>query len=160
MKIANAHPPFESIVNEAMDSLSRTAKINLSRFKHRYWASDASQWFQAFDGGIADPPEVSSRQLEILNRGETLAKALALIQAIYLVVQLIARKLGGLPFNAARNSSAHLLCLKYDHLCPVLESASRRRECPFHKGKEDCLQLSTSKTWQKRPYILIVKPPD
>jgi len=44
-----------------------------------------------------DPPAIAVRQLEALNRGDFLAKALALVQVTYLMIQLIARKLDGLP---------------------------------------------------------------
>lgn len=42
-------------------------------------------------------PEISSQQLEKLDRGDKLAKALALVQITYLIVQLIIRRVVGLP---------------------------------------------------------------
>ena len=38
-----------------------------------------------------------ARQLEVLNRGDAIVKVLALVQILYLIIQLITRKVVGLP---------------------------------------------------------------
>jgi hypothetical protein len=40
---------------------------------------------------------VHARQLEVLNRGDAIVKVLALVQILYLIIQLITRKVVGLP---------------------------------------------------------------
>ena len=72
-------------------------KMNLTRLKHSYWALDNYQLHHALRRGIIDLPKVSATQLQKLDRGDTLSKALAFIQIAYLIVQLIARKLANLP---------------------------------------------------------------
>jgi hypothetical protein len=47
--------------------------------------------------GIIDQPDVPIRQLEVLDRSSALVKALALVHIVYLILQLVARKVGGLP---------------------------------------------------------------
>jgi len=86
--------------------LSNSGQVNLSRLAHRYWALTSEQmWILInIEGSLRtpgapplDPPAIAVRQLEALNRGDFLAKALALVQVTYLMIQLIARKLDGLP---------------------------------------------------------------
>ena len=71
--------------------------INYSRLQHRYWALNASQLGEAFSIGMIDQPAIPSYQLAKLDKGGIVVKLLALLQVIYLVVQLAARKAGGLP---------------------------------------------------------------
>jgi hypothetical protein len=75
---------------------SASTRLNLSRLTHRYWALSSEQMSRLFPR-ILDPPVIPVRQLEVLNRGDTLVKALALVQITYLIVQLIARKVAGMP---------------------------------------------------------------
>ena len=77
--------------------MSSAAKINMSRLKSRYWALTATQWLTITRAGIATVPKISTSQLEKLDKGGALVKFLALLQVGYLIVQLIARKVGGLP---------------------------------------------------------------
>lgn len=90
----------KDIIDQVRDregQLSVSSHINLERLKYRYLALDGCQW-QALDTSeVAEIVEVNTSQLEKLDRGGTLVKALALVQVTYLIVQLIARKVGGLP---------------------------------------------------------------
>jgi hypothetical protein len=98
-------PSVEKSVKDALKlESSISKKINLSRLTHRYWALTGFQLDLLFvdrvsedESDVFDPPVPSTRELEALNRGDTLVKALALIQIIYLIAQLAARKLSGLP---------------------------------------------------------------
>ena len=71
--------------------------INYFRLQHRYWALNASQLVKAMGLGIVDQPAIPSYQLAKLDRGGIFVKLLALLQVVYLIVQLAARKAGGLP---------------------------------------------------------------
>ncbi|KAE8442967.1 hypothetical protein EG329_002505 [Mollisiaceae sp. DMI_Dod_QoI] len=88
--------PFPSQVSSLKD-ISSIQQINFRRLQHRCWALNTAQLHEAVERGLVDLPRVSSRQLEKLDRGEKLARALALIQITYLIVQLIARKVLKLP---------------------------------------------------------------
>jgi hypothetical protein len=95
---AKARPLFEDRVKEALKmAMSYSARVNIKRLKHRYWALNSTQWHLVKALGIANLPQVSSRELEKEDRGEALIKAIALIQVAYLIVQLVARKIAGLP---------------------------------------------------------------
>jgi hypothetical protein len=95
--IALVTPPFEAEVNALRDSLTKSARINSSRLKYRYWALTAHQLRFAITMKIVDPPKVSARHLKKLDKGEAFVKALALIQVSYLIIQLAARKVAHLP---------------------------------------------------------------
>lgn len=85
------------LLNDPGSNLSESARINLSRLKLPKWALTAAQWDIVLGWRIADAPDIPDSQLKKLDRGGTLVKALALLQVIYLILQLIARKVGGLP---------------------------------------------------------------
>ena len=51
----------------------------------------------AFEQNLIDLPDVSSRYLEKLDRGNKLVKAFALLQIVYLIIQLAARRIANLP---------------------------------------------------------------
>ena len=70
--------------------------LNLSRLAHQYWALSSEQ-FSFLIPGIIDVPAEPVQHLEALNRGDSLVKALALVQVTYLVIQLVARQVAGLP---------------------------------------------------------------
>jgi hypothetical protein len=76
--------------------LSVSTRLNLSRMAHRYWALSAEQLGYLIPE-IIDSPEVPTCHLRALNRGDGLVKVLALVQVTYLIVQLVARKIAGLP---------------------------------------------------------------
>jgi len=84
------------------DDLQPHARLNLERLdpRYRYWALDSQQWSIL---AMHEVVELSwlmgdqGAQHEGLDRGGALVKALALVQVAYLIVQLIARKVGGLP---------------------------------------------------------------
>jgi len=79
------------------ETLPEAGQINLNRMSGHLWALNARQWDRAASDGIGDPRGVPASRLEKLDKGGALVKALALIQVTYLVVQLIARKVTGLP---------------------------------------------------------------
>jgi hypothetical protein len=74
---------------------SPSKKINTSRLSSRFWALNVAQWNHIFRLDLADAPEVSVPLLEMLDKGGTLVKTLALVQVVYLIVQLTVRKVGG-----------------------------------------------------------------
>jgi hypothetical protein len=78
------------------DHARASERLNLHRLAHQYWALSADQ-LKILIPHIIDQPVVPIRQMEVLNRGNALVKALALIQVTYLIVQLIARKIARLP---------------------------------------------------------------
>jgi hypothetical protein len=95
---ANTNSLSEDPINKIVEYLTGSGRLNALRLlKHRFWALNYKQWDTAVRRGIADLPNVSSRQLDDLDKGEALVKALALIQVSYLVVQLTARKVAQLP---------------------------------------------------------------
>lgn len=93
----------------------RSGDLNLSRLGYRCWALTENQWAtvlydnqddrdsivfhenQPGHGSTADFPYISSKTLGDLNKGEYMAKILAIVQVSYLIVQLIARRVKGLP---------------------------------------------------------------
>ena len=89
------------VVNQVLgnpERVSRTQEINLSRMMHTQWALDGCQMAYArSEGIIASLPKVPARDLEKLNKGDALIKFLAVIQVLWLIIQLIARKVVGLP---------------------------------------------------------------
>jgi hypothetical protein len=88
---------FFTRVEAVRERLNSSGAINCSRLKHRAWALNDTQWNYAAAGhnGVADLPDVSRRQLEALNRVDAMANFLAILQVIYLIIQLIARKVQG-----------------------------------------------------------------
>lgn len=76
---------------------SSSSLINMARLRYRYWAVSFSELRVAIIYGVIDRADIPHDQLEKLDRSGVLVKALALIQVIYLVVQLVARKVAGLP---------------------------------------------------------------
>ncbi|KAI0838767.1 hypothetical protein F5Y06DRAFT_43912 [Hypoxylon sp. FL0890] len=93
------HPPYQVIIQEILDTkdLATSERINLERLQHRYWALSAFQWRVAYGLEIATIPDIPSVYLDKLDRGGALVKALAIGQALYLIIQLISRKVQGLP---------------------------------------------------------------
>jgi hypothetical protein len=85
---------LEGILQEEDDLAS--ARLNLHRLTHPYWVLNARQ-LDLLIPGIVDMPTVPGRHLELLDRGGILVKVLALVQIVYLIIQLIARKVAGLP---------------------------------------------------------------
>lgn len=67
------------------------------RLKHRCWSLNNAQLSAAIRRGLVGMPNVCSYDLKKLDRGDKLVKLLALAQIIYLIVQLIARKVANLP---------------------------------------------------------------
>ncbi|KUJ21324.1 uncharacterized protein LY89DRAFT_553621, partial [Mollisia scopiformis] len=63
----------------------------------RFWALDARQWNLIFKYNVATPPKLPVSHLERLDKGGTLVKILAVLQVSYLILQLIVRKVHGLP---------------------------------------------------------------
>jgi hypothetical protein len=90
---------MQAVVDDSIgvEDLSSSTAINLSRLKSRYWALDSNQWGHLFQRKIVQIPDIATSQLEKLDRGGVLVKILALVQTSYLIMQLIARKVYGLP---------------------------------------------------------------
>ena len=90
---------LQKVIHECLQNGAHTAsaRLNISRLSHPYWALSADQLSDLIIPGIIDQPNVPIRQLEVLDRSDALVKALALVQIVYLILQLVARKVGGLP---------------------------------------------------------------
>jgi len=140
--IALVTQPFEAEVNALQDNLTKTARINSSRLKYRYWALTTYQLRDAIQEGIVDPPEVSASHLKKLDKGEAFVKALALIQVSYLIIQLVARKVAHLPSTqleiatlafSASSILTYLLSwnrphgIETVHVMPVKQNAKNRK---------------------------------
>lgn len=101
------HPPHKASIDRTLDTNDSSAsssaltaasnKINACRLQHRYWALNCQQWHYLFKLGVADTPTIPSAHLEKLDKGGSLVKFLAICQVGYLAVQLISRKIQGLP---------------------------------------------------------------
>jgi len=95
--------PFRALTSAFKDHYSSEMlkypswTVNLRRLQHRSWALNNLQLRLAFEQSLIDLPDVSSRYLEKLDRGNKLAKAFALLQIIYLIIELTARKIANLP---------------------------------------------------------------
>jgi hypothetical protein len=98
MSVAASGYLLEKMVAETLqlEPLSASTRLNLSRLTHPYWAL-ASEQLGLLVPGFVDLPTVPVREMEILNHGDTLVKILALVQVSHLIVQLVARKVAGLP---------------------------------------------------------------
>jgi hypothetical protein len=86
---------FFARVEAVREQLDGSGAINCSRLKHLAWALNDTQWKYAAAAYVADLPDVSRRQLEASNRADAMANFLAILQVIYLIIQLIARKVQG-----------------------------------------------------------------
>ena len=86
-------------IDDVLDqpSLSRTMRVNVSRLKSCFWALNADQWRLCRSWGFGRLPDTPDWQLEKLDNSSALVKLLAIIQVVWLIVQLIARKIGGHP---------------------------------------------------------------
>ncbi|OTA85782.1 hypothetical protein M434DRAFT_16044 [Hypoxylon sp. CO27-5] len=91
--------PYQDLIQELLDEegLSASKRINLDRLQYRYWVLNAVQWKLAFSMDIAAVPNIPAVHLKKLDGGGALVKALAMGQVLYLIVQLISRKVQGLP---------------------------------------------------------------
>jgi hypothetical protein len=101
---ANSRRPFQHLINKYRVYHGYTGEKSDHPLAHRCWALDNQQWFEVPDpdliqemGPLASIPNVSSRQLEKIHKGGTLAKAIAVLQVIYLALQLLVRKITNLP---------------------------------------------------------------
>ncbi|MCJ1466637.1 hypothetical protein MMC07_005257 [Pseudocyphellaria aurata] len=66
--------------------------------RYKRWALTAEQIYLArLQGLIQTLPQISQDSLEKLNRGDALVKVLALLQVSWLIIQLLVRKVTGLP---------------------------------------------------------------
>ncbi|KUJ08302.1 uncharacterized protein LY89DRAFT_765146 [Mollisia scopiformis] len=94
---------LKPLVDQARNQNSNGTKtqhaldFNLQNLQHRYWALNNWQLEAAWRGDLIDMPTVSSQKLAKLDRGDKIAKVFALIQILYLLVQIIGRKVASLP---------------------------------------------------------------
>lgn len=76
-------------------------RINLLRMRHSIWALNIGQLYIACQEGLIQTlPEVSAKELEGIDKGDTLVKAVAMLQVLWLVIQLIVRKCAKPLFHA------------------------------------------------------------
>ncbi|KAI1418525.1 hypothetical protein F5Y13DRAFT_196350 [Hypoxylon sp. FL1857] len=94
-----SHRLYQAKIEEllAEEGLSTSKRINLRRLQHRSWALSTKQWKFAFKEGLAAVPHIPSVHLDKLDKGGALVKLLAIDQVLYLIIQLISRKVQGLP---------------------------------------------------------------
>lgn len=71
--------------------------INVYRHRHRTWALNNIQLRLLFEQGVIDLPNISAQKLTELDRGEKLVKFLSVLQIMYLVMQVIDRRLENVP---------------------------------------------------------------
>lgn len=96
--------PFENEVNlwlqhknpKRVPVIQGYPRINLLRLRHRYWALTTTQLYHAAVDNI-DIPNIAARKLKNLDRGEVFTKMLALLQTVYLILQLVVRRVTKLP---------------------------------------------------------------
>ena len=75
------------------------SRINISRLYHTMWALNQTQLASALNRGLLKDISAipSANDLSGLDKGDTLVKLQAIYQSVWLAVQLLARKVGGLP---------------------------------------------------------------
>ena len=90
---------LQQVVDETLNdnSVIDWQRINVSRFKSRFWALNAWQWDVIRRCDVACLPEIPDWQLEKLDSSSVIAKILVIIQVSYLIVQLIVRQVEGHP---------------------------------------------------------------
>ncbi|KAI0896522.1 hypothetical protein F4806DRAFT_495824 [Annulohypoxylon nitens] len=104
------------------DSDSPSTTMNMRRLQHRYWALNSRQWLDLFAHRLVKVPNIPTAYLERLDRGGMVVKLLAIFQVLYLIIQLISRKIQGLPSSqleiatlAFSVSSLVTYCLYWNH---------------------------------------------
>ncbi|KAI4157208.1 MAG: hypothetical protein LQ342_008457 [Letrouitia transgressa] len=90
---------LQQAIKDVLDrkDLPESQRINISRLKSRFWALNAQQWNYLESKGIARLPETPEWQLERLDSSSALVKLLAVIQVLWLIVQLISREIRSQP---------------------------------------------------------------
>ena len=96
-KDKNFKTKFDSDVREVIDDLKGSARVNAERLSRYAWALNTAQWHVIARNNLATLPSIDEKRLEALNRGDPMTKLLAVVQAGYLIVQLIVRRVKGLP---------------------------------------------------------------
>lgn len=91
---------FERLLQE-MDKLSGSPDFqinrNAQRLRRRYWTLSQRQWSLVRDWDIAQLPDTPDHHLERLSAPAGLIKLIAMIQILWLLVQVIIRKADGKP---------------------------------------------------------------
>ena len=96
---------------QEMPEISKSTGINRSRMVHTAWALNAQQLFNSRRAGlIAALPRISTVQLSKLADEDTFVKLLALIQAAYLIIELITRAALSLPSSQLEIAALAYAC--------------------------------------------------
>jgi hypothetical protein len=77
--------------------VSEPDDINARRLKGRFWSLTASQWSVLEGMGVASLPDIPEHHLERLDCSSGLVKLLAIIQILWLCVQLLVRRVQDQP---------------------------------------------------------------
>jgi hypothetical protein len=90
---------------------------NLGRLEGGSWALDANQLFLAQEMGLVTIPNISKEDIEDQSKGDILVKILAISQALWQILQLIARWHQGLPSaHAEVVTMAYSICTFWIYL--------------------------------------------
>jgi hypothetical protein len=88
---------IDGMLLDESSPVTSVQRINLVRMRHSLWALNIGQLAVARHGGLIHTlPKVSANELKGLDRGDTLVKAIAVIQVLWLIVQLIVRNIANL----------------------------------------------------------------
>lgn len=109
------------IAHSIKDKLSEQGNVatwklqNLAALSGDIWVLDSAQLIAAVEGGIVKLPNITKKEIDDRSKSDALVKILAILQVLWLVIQLAARKYYGLvstPFEVgtvALSASAVIL---------------------------------------------------
>ncbi|KAM0261004.1 hypothetical protein ACHAQJ_002439 [Trichoderma viride] len=115
------HPKNVTIANSIKERLSNNNEDanwklqNLAALSGDVWVLDSAQLIAAVEGGIVNLPKVTKKEIDDRSKSDALVKFLAILQILWLIIQLAARKYYGLastPFEVgtvALSASAVIL---------------------------------------------------
>jgi hypothetical protein len=115
------HEKHVKIAHSIKEKLSEKDNVagwklqNLAALSGDIWVLDSAQLIAAVEGGIVNLPNITKKELDDRSKSDALVKFLAILQVLWLVIQLAARKYYGLvstPFEVgtvALSASAVIL---------------------------------------------------
>lgn len=146
------HPKHATIANSIKERLSKNGEDanwklqNLAALSGDVWVLDSAQLIAAVKGGIVDLPKITKKELDDRSKSDALVKFLAILQVLWLIIQLAARKYYGLvstPFEVgtvALSASAVILYIiewytPKDVNAPIYISAKKLDDSPDTKQR-------------------------